>query len=149
MSQYHPTSELLMYKMNFWSVIELFIGCFLLTTQGAEGFNFLVGHPALIGQLLLFGLVSGLGQLFIFHTVTSFGALPLSIATSSRKFFTILLSSILFGHSLNGAQWLAVGAVFAGLGLDIAKKAFNKKRKHKKAALDASGDVQLQDKKAE
>lgn len=57
-------------------------------------------------------------QAFIFLTVTTFGPLACSIATTTRKFFTILASVIFFGHSLLTRQWLGTVCVFVGLGLD-------------------------------
>ena len=134
LARFKPSSELLMLRMNAWAVVELGVGCFLLTNQGVEGIAFLRAHPALVPQLVLFGIVSAFGQMAIFHCVTTFGALALSIITSTRKFLTILASVVIFGHKLNGMQWASVGVVFLGLGLDVAKKFFNKKHKHKAAA---------------
>lgn len=44
--------------------------------------------------------------MFIFLTVTEFGPLPCSIITTTRKFFTVLASVILFGNVLSGRQWI-------------------------------------------
>ena len=57
-------------------------------------------------------------QHFIFLMVTSFGPLACSIATTTRKFFTILASVIFFGHSLLYRQWFGTAFVFIGLALD-------------------------------
>jgi UDP-galactose transporter B1 len=38
--------------------------------------------------------------------------------TTTRKFFTLLLSVVLFGHVLTVLQWQAVAVVFSGLALD-------------------------------
>lgn len=51
-------------------------------------------------------------------TVANFGPLTCSIITTTRKFFTILASVLLFGNSLITRQWLGVFLVFAGLTLD-------------------------------
>ena len=64
-------------------------------------------------------------------TVTTFGPLTCSIFTTTRKFFTILGSVILFGHPMSGRQWIGTVLVFIGLGLDSAygkekKKAIKK-----------------------
>lgn len=50
--------------------------------------------------------------------VTTFGPLACSIATTTRKFFTILASVIVFGHALLYRQWAGTAFVFMGLGLD-------------------------------
>ena len=54
----------------------------------------------------------------IFITVTSFGPLPCSIVTTTRKFFTILGSVIIFQNPMVPRQWLATLFVFLGLALD-------------------------------
>ena len=58
-------------------------------------------------------------QYFIFTTITNFGPLTCSIFTTTRKFFTILASVIIFGNALVSRQWAGVLLVFLGLGLDI------------------------------
>ena len=51
-------------------------------------------------------------------TVANFGPLTCSIITTTRKFFTILASVLLFGNSLIVRQWFGVVFVFTGLALD-------------------------------
>jgi hypothetical protein len=58
--------------------------------------------------------------------VTTFGPLTCSIVTTTRKFFTILVSVLFYGNSLVSRQWLGVVFVFLGLGLDSM---FGKTRK--------------------
>jgi len=48
--------------------------------------------------------------------------LTTSLITTTRKFFTIIASVVLFGHAVNALQWIGVVAVFAGLGYDIYTK---------------------------
>lgn len=59
-----------------------------------------------------------MSQNFIFLTVTTFGPLTTSIITTTRKFFTILASVLLFGNALLPHQWVGVVMVFVGLGID-------------------------------
>lgn len=66
-------------------------------------------------------------QLFIFTTVTSFGPLMCSIVTTTRKFFSILLSVVIFQHPMLPRQWVGTVLVFTGLFLDM--RADNMKRK--------------------
>jgi UDP-galactose transporter B1 len=67
---------------------------------------------------MTFSVASALGQFFIFLTVSDFGPLPCSIITTTRKFFTVLGSVILFGNTLLPRQWFATAIVFTGLFLD-------------------------------
>jgi UDP-galactose transporter B1 len=57
-------------------------------------------------------------QMFIFMTVSSFGPLTCSIITTTRKFFTILASTIIFPNPVTSLQWLGTTLVFLGLCLD-------------------------------
>ena len=59
-------------------------------------------------------------QNFIFMTVTRFGPLACSVITTTRKFFTILTSVLIFSHPMSALQWLGTLLVFSGLGLDSA-----------------------------
>lgn len=49
-------------------------------------------------------------------TVVSFGPLTCSIVTTTRKFFTILGSVILFGNVITSLQWIGTVLVFLGEG---------------------------------
>lgn len=53
-------------------------------------------------------------QTFIFMTVVYFGPLTCSIVTTTRKFFTILGSVILFGNVMTMMQWVGTILVFLG-----------------------------------
>lgn len=55
------------------------------------------------------------GQIFIFLTITWFSPLVCTTITTTRKFFTILLSVVYFGHRFTTSQWASVGLVFSGL----------------------------------
>jgi UDP-galactose transporter B1 len=65
--------------------------------------------------MLLFCLCGAVGQLFIFYTIKTFGSLTLTLITTTRKFFNILLSVLWNANPLLPAQWGAVGMVFGGL----------------------------------
>lgn len=49
-------------------------------------------------------------------TVVSFGPLTCSIVTTTRKFFTILGSVLLFGNVMMSLQWVGTVLVFLGEG---------------------------------
>ncbi|XP_077996584.1 solute carrier family 35 member B1-like isoform X2 [Glandiceps talaboti] len=107
----------LMFNMNIWSMLYLALGI-LLAGEGAPFIGFASRHPEVLPLMVLFGCTSAIGQIFIFVTVTTFGPLTCSIITTTRKFFTILASVIIFVNPLLPRQWMGVSMVFAGLGLD-------------------------------
>ena len=67
-------------------------------------------------------------------TLSIFGSLLLVTVTVTRKMLTMLLSVIWFGHTLSTMQWLGVGLIFGGIGIEaeLSKREKQKKIKAKK-----------------
>lgn len=116
-SEFKTKSGHMMLSMNLWSVIYLGVAI-AVSGEGLVFVNFVQRHPSVVWQLITFSFASALGQFFIFLTVSDFGPLPCSIITTTRKFFTVLGSVILFGNTLLPRQWFATVIVFIGLFLD-------------------------------
>jgi len=72
--------------------------------------------------ILLLNLCAALGQIFIFFTIHLFSPLMCTTITTTRKFFTILLSVSRFGHRLTVVQWTSVFMVFGGIYMEIMAK---------------------------
>lgn len=87
-----------------------------------QAIHFCVSHPSAILPLAAYALLGGLGQLFIFETISHFGSLTLVMVTVTRKLVTMLLSVVVFGHRLRGGQWVGVGVVFMGIGIEAGMK---------------------------
>uniref|UniRef100_A0A6I8N0V0 Solute carrier family 35 member B1 n=1 Tax=Ornithorhynchus anatinus TaxID=9258 RepID=A0A6I8N0V0_ORNAN len=116
-AHYQTGSNQMMLNINLWSTLVL--GGAILFTGELWGFlRFAERHPGILSSILLFGLTSALGQSFIFMTVVYFGPLTCSIVTTTRKFFTILASVVLFANPISSLQWVGTVLVFLGLGLD-------------------------------
>jgi len=112
-----PNSSQMMKMMNLFSIGYALIG--LLATGEIFTFTaFVSRHPSVMFKILTFSIASALGQFFIYVVVSDFGPLPCSIITTTRKFFTVLASVLLFGNVLGMGQWIGTGLVFVGLGLD-------------------------------
>merc|ERR1719195_2127009 len=107
----------MMLAMNKWSVCYLALAL-AATGEGLEFVSFIQRHPAIVWQLASVSIASALGQYFIFMCVSEFGPLPCSLVTTTRKFFTVLGSVIIFGNSLSNRQWMGAALVFTGLILD-------------------------------
>lgn len=74
------------------------------------------------------------------HTLSTFSSVLLVTVTVTRKMFTMMLSVVAFGHRLSRMQWLGVGLVFGGIGVEaqIARR----EKLAKEAAKRASGKAQ-------
>jgi len=115
--EHQTKSGHMMLKMNLWSCG--YVAVALVVT--GELFSFLAfvsRFPFVIYNVLAFSVCSAIGQFFIFLMVSDFGPLPCSITTTTRKFFTVLGSVVIFGNSLSSRQWIGTAIVFAGLTLD-------------------------------
>ena len=52
-----------------------------------------------------FSLASAAGQNFIYYTITCFNPLVMTTIATTRKFFTIVFSVVLYGHTIGPKQW--------------------------------------------
>lgn len=117
----------MMFNVNIWSLLWSALGLI----GSGEILRFIVfvqNHPSVLMKMMNFGIASAIGQMFIFTTVTSFGPLTCSIITTTRKFFTIFASVIIFQNPINSRQMVGTVFVFAGLGLDSA---YGKEKKNR------------------
>lgn len=85
-----------------------------------------------MAPILAYALLGGLGQLFIFETIQHFGSLTLVMVTVTRKLFTMLLSVVVFNHTLSAGQWTGVAVVFGGIGVEAGMKRREMLRRAKK-----------------
>ncbi|KAI0128842.1 UAA transporter [Xylariales sp. AK1849] len=97
-----------------------------------EALSFLARHPAVWTDVLGFAACGAVGQVFIFYTLSTFSSVLLVTVTVTRKMFTMILSVFAFGHSLSQMQWLGVGLVFGGIGVEA--QIATKEKKAKEAA---------------
>lgn len=62
-------------------------------------------------------------------TLSTFGSLLLVTVTVTRKMLTMIISVLWFGHTLSAMQWLGVGLVFGGIGIEAELTKREKKAK--------------------
>lgn len=112
-----PTALNLMYYLNFWSSGILLIGI-LAFGETSKFIDFVSRYPEILQFFGLSVLVGAVGQYFRSLLIADFGPLPFSIASTVRKFFSVLFSVVLFGNSLSLRQICAAGLIFGVLFLD-------------------------------
>jgi UDP-galactose transporter B1 len=118
-----------MYYSNVWGLVLSFalaVGAGELQ-PAAEA---LMSNSTLLFDVACFGLLSAAGQVFIFLAMDSFGSLTLVTITTTRKFFTVLGSIILFKHSVSAGQIAGMVMVFGGLAWKEVSHAMSKEKKH-------------------
>ncbi|KAN0024363.1 hypothetical protein ACTFIV_008769 [Dictyostelium citrinum] len=125
--QYKPSATSMMLNTNIWNLGLFSIMAFARGEVG-QAIDFILEYPEVIKLIFSFCITSAIGQQFIFLTTNKFGSLNCSTITTTRKFFSILVSIFYFGHSLDNLQWIAICMVFGGLILDLYISYSNKKK---------------------
>lgn len=113
-----------MFYMQFFNIFFTFISS---SSAVIESFGYLKDNTRYIPQIAAFVGTNLIAQIGLFTLVSISNGLVLSIATTSRKFFTILISSIIFGHYFTKLQWVGIVIVFTALAIDIFSKKGPKK----------------------
>ncbi len=99
------------------------------TSQLSTAVQFISEYPAVLYDIILFGICGAFGQLFIFYTLEHFGSLVLVTVTVTRKMLSMLLSVIWFNHKLGLGQWVGIICVFGGVGSEAYLKYKQQKSK--------------------
>lgn len=116
-----------------WSTIIIFI---LRFKEIFEAFSWIAAHQDIITRLLAYGLTGSLAHIALFAAIGMSDGLIVSIATTTRKFFTIVLSSVIFRHKLRPLQWIGVVVIFFALGIEIAGKKGKKPEKPQEEKIE-------------
>nr|CDI54000.1 related to HUT1-involved in UDP-galactose transport to the Golgi lumen [Melanopsichium pennsylvanicum 4] len=91
-------------------------------TQLTLAIQFAKKHPEVWRDIIAYALAGAIGQVSIFETLERFGSLTLVSITVTRKLFTMLLSVVVYKHELALLQWVGVGVVFVGIGIEAREK---------------------------
>ncbi|ODV94476.1 hypothetical protein PACTADRAFT_51305 [Pachysolen tannophilus NRRL Y-2460] len=105
----------LMSGINFLTCILTASYTFLATDDLNYSMTFISENPAVLSNILLYGLCGAIGQIFIFITLEKFDSIVLVTVTVTRKMFSMILSVLLFGHAINFKQWFGISLVFSGI----------------------------------
>ncbi|XP_010044716.1 UDP-galactose/UDP-glucose transporter 3 isoform X1 [Eucalyptus grandis] len=123
----------IMLGMNLWGTIYNLIYMFAWPQGiGYEAIQFCKQHPEATWDIFLYCLCGAVGQNFIFLTISRFGSLANTTITTTRKFVSIVVSSVLSGNPLSTKQWGCVVMVFSGLSYQIFLKWRKLQRMQKK-----------------
>eukprot|EP01053_Blabericola_migrator_P002307 Blabericola_migrator_1__2306@NODE_1640_length_4114_cov_138_288115_g1068_i0_p2_GENE_NODE_1640_length_4114_cov_138_288115_g1068_i0NODE_1640_length_4114_cov_138_288115_g1068_i0_p2_ORF_typecomplete_len375_score45_17UAA/PF08449_11/1_5e67TPT/PF03151_16/4_8e03TPT/PF03151_16/2_8e19EamA/PF00892_20/73EamA/PF00892_20/0_0001EamA/PF00892_20/6_8e08Nuc_sug_transp/PF04142_15/20Nuc_sug_transp/PF04142_15/9_4e08SLC35F/PF06027_12/8_3e08PUNUT/PF16913_5/0_015CRTlike/PF08627_10/7_5e02CRTlike/PF08627_10/0_00019CRTlike/ len=110
-ASYHLTTGEMMLLINLFAAPIGFAASFLI--EGTLPLVVLASQMGvLLPKILAFVVCGAGGQLCIVYVLRSLGSLHLTLITTTRKFFAVLLSVIWFRHSLSSTQWVAVGLIF-------------------------------------
>jgi UDP-galactose transporter B1 len=110
-----PTAAETMLWINVYAVLYLIpVSVLMGQWQGAVRLLRTTG-PAPFSTMLHLNAAAAVGQIFIFLAIAWFTPVVTTLITTTRKFFTILLSVWIYGHPFSAAQWTSTLLVFCGL----------------------------------
>lgn len=116
-SKTKPSTFDFMFSINMYSTIFLTVATIAIG-EISNFYEFAVKYPDVLTKIGSAAVVGSMGQIFIFMMISEFGPLPCSIVTTTRKFFTVLISVFVMGNSLTMRQVIATAVVFTALFAD-------------------------------
>jgi solute carrier family 35 (adenosine 3'-phospho 5'-phosphosulfate transporter), member B2 len=122
---YKMSSMSLMFMTNLYSCLFTFISL-LYRGQFFSTFTFINEHSDVFNHIVWLSMASAIGQVFIFITIQKFGAFVFSLVMTTRQIIAVVLSSLLFQHSMSLQSCFGVFLVFFGVLSQQLTKFFNK-----------------------
>lgn len=97
---YKMSSTQMMAGSNLFAVILAGVS---LVEQGGfvEAVSFMIRHPLFVFHVAVMSITSAFGQLFIYFTIAEFGPVTFTIIMTVRQGFAIMLSCIIYHHSVS------------------------------------------------
>jgi solute carrier family 35 (UDP-galactose transporter), member B1 len=136
--KYKATSLQMMKYVNMWQILYLMIYLLMgYLIWGSESelrnaFFLFINCSQVRIDVFLFCICASVGQLFIFAVMKEFGSLTWVTLSITRKLFTIIVSVVMFNHSISTWQWLGVASVFLGMSLEVGMNYAGGKEKKSK-----------------
>ncbi len=90
-------------------------------------------------MLVILGLSGALGQVFVFLTISKFGALNSALIGLVRKILSLVLSFVLYGHTMNAFQTLGLTLSITAMIANFYDKGGGKKKNNIEDTQTASG----------
>lgn len=112
-----PNALNFMHYTNLWTALFTLI-IVAVNGEGIEFITFCIRHDTILIYLAICAITGTVGQYFIYCMITDFGSLPVSLVSTLRKFFTVLLSVFVNNHKMSHQEWGATGIIFSALFLD-------------------------------
>lgn len=91
-----------------------------------------------VGTQVTIAITSATGQLFIFYTIKTFGPVVFTIIMTTRQMFSIVLSLLIFGHSVPLLSGVGATIVFGTIFWRIKRQAAKAPKKPTKLPSVAS-----------
>jgi adenosine 3'-phospho 5'-phosphosulfate transporter B2 len=87
----------------------------LLSGSGPAAIAFCANHPLFLKHAMTLSAAAVAGQFFIYSQVKEYGALVLAATMNLRQVISIMVSFVLYGHSITALQIVGLALVFGSL----------------------------------
>lgn len=112
--------------INTYSLVFVVPLC-MYNGQMAEGLKKLF-QDDMAFKIMILNLTVGFGQICVFLCLTWYSSIVTTTITTTRKFITILMSVMSFGHSFTIMQWISIALVFFGLYVSVLQQRKSKSK---------------------
>lgn len=127
-----PSGLEIMFYSNLFAILYISVSLIFFSQETAPALKFCAEHPQIIFDIAIFCICQAVGQTFIYNIVVVSGPLVCSIITTTRKFFSIVFSTLWFGHFISPLQWFSIVIVFLSLIFDAFMSYWNNQKKKQK-----------------
>lgn len=127
-NKYKPSMFEMMESSNIYAILFAFlygVGSFELI----PAVQYLWNYPECFTDLVILAIMGTIGQCFVYFTIIYFNSFMLSVITTTRKFFTVISSILIFGYEISGFQWMSIILVFIGVGMELFEGKHGKEEK--------------------
>lgn len=80
-----------------------------------EALYFMIRHPPFVAHIAAVSITSAVGQLFIYFTIAEFGPVTFTIIMTIRQGFAIMLSCIIYHHSVSIFGVVGIAVCFTAI----------------------------------
>jgi adenosine 3'-phospho 5'-phosphosulfate transporter B2 len=107
--QYH-----MMFWVNTWALV-LTSGALIVSGELLPVIQFLGVNPQALVFNIITAITSATGQFFIFYTIKEFGPIVFTVIMTTRQLLSMVLSAIIFHHTLSIWSYLGACLVFGSV----------------------------------
>lgn len=115
---FKPTANHLFTAANLFAFFFVF-SIAVVTGEFIPSMVFLIEHPEAILDVCAICVLQLIGQNCIYLVVANFKQHIYPLISTVRKIITIVLSILVYGHSMTSHQWFAMILVFGGMAYEF------------------------------
>lgn len=140
-SDYKISSMQMMFNINVFSSVLTAMP--LIISGGLfYSFAFIQSFPAFGKDCIIMSMASAVGQIFLYFTIAEFGPLVFTTIMVTRQMVSILLSCMIYGHTISSQSGFGVIIVFTALLFQIyAKYRIRQKQQQQRIATREGSDM--------